>query len=87
MFSRIRLRPEDMAMTLPFILVDWTGWIQHYLYDDSYTPYVAICHTWKAAEHAGAKLEEAGKAIKRSVYVDDYLNSTKPPRKEYDEPR
>lgn len=39
------------------------------------SPYVAIRTTWKCAEDAGFAFKVAEKAIKRSIYVDDYLDS------------
>ena len=40
-------------------------------------PYVAIRTTWRAADGAGSGMEEAAEAVRKNIYVDDYLDSTR----------
>ena len=81
MFSRIRLYdvdrryhrflwPEEDGTTTPCEMTRVTFGV-------SCSPYVAIRTTWRAADDAAVDQGEAAAAIRRNIYVDDYLDSAK----------
>ena len=41
------------------------------------SPYVAISTTWRAADDSGLGMEEDTDAVRRNLYMYDYLDSTK----------
>jgi hypothetical protein len=81
MFSRNRLKEKDR----PYHRFLWpeedgtnsTCEMTRVTFGVSCSPYVAIRTTWRAADDAGPGMEEAAEAVRRSIYVDDYLDSSK----------
>lgn len=81
MYSRIRLKEVDQCYHR-FLWVERDGSISvceftRVTFGVSYSPYVAIRTTWRAAEDAGPKLQHAAAVIKKNTYVDDILSSRK----------
>ncbi len=79
MFSRIRLKKVDRPYHR-FLWPEEDGTVTvcemtRVTFGVSCSPYVAIRTTWRAADDAGPKMEEAAQADRRNIYVDDYLGS------------
>jgi hypothetical protein len=81
MFSRIRLDDVDRRY-LRFLWPEEDGTLTtcemtRVTFGVSCSPYTAIRTTWRAADDAAVDQGEAAAAIRRYLYVDDYLDSSK----------
>ncbi|XP_045027086.1 uncharacterized protein LOC123470616 [Daphnia magna] len=81
MFSRIRLDDMDRRY-LRFLWPEGDGTVTtcemtRVTFGVSCSPYTAIRTTWRAADDAAVDQGEAATAIRKYLYVDDYLDSSK----------
>ena len=81
MFSRIRLKEKD-RLYHRFLWPEEdvtisTCEMTRVTFGVTCYPYVAIRTTWRAADGAGSGMEEAAEAVRKNIYVDDYLDSTR----------